>query len=201
VLFQSAVAQLPQMSISQNQGKLLLVLARLSGARKILEIGTLGGFSTIWLARALPEGGRLITIEVDGMRANVARKNIADAGLGSLVEIRVGQALDVLPQLTVEYRGQFDLVFIDADKKNCAAYFEWALKLTHSGSVIIMDDMVRQGTVIDANSSDPAVLATRQLFDLLATEKRVCAAAFQTVGTRGHDGLAIAFVTADEPLN
>jgi len=190
----SAASGLPPINVSPNQGKLLMLLARLQGARTILEIGTLGGYSTIWLARALPADGRLITLEVDPMHAEVARANIARAGLSEVVELRLGRALDTLPQLAAEGRGPFDLIFIDADKPNNPDYFAWALKLSQRGSLIIVDNVVRDGAVIDAASSDLSVQGVRRLNELLAAEPRVSATAIQTVGSKGYDGFAIALV-------
>lgn len=190
----STAADLPPMNVSPNQGKLLHVLARIQRARTVLEIGTLGGYSTIWLARALPAGGRLITLEFDPKHADVARANIARAGLAGVVELRVGRALDTLPQLAAEGRGPFDLIFIDADKPSTADYFAWALKLSRPGSLIVVDNVVRKGTVIDAASDDPRVQGMRRFFDALAAEKRISATVIQTVGSKGHDGFALAFV-------
>jgi predicted O-methyltransferase YrrM len=193
----TAEAGMPLINVAPNQGKLLHILALSSGARTILEIGTLGGYSTLWLARALPPDGRLITLEADPKHAEVARNTIARAGLGPIVEVRLGQALDTLPQLAAEGRGPFDLVFIDADKVNTAAYFAWALKLTRRGSLIITDNVVRDGAVIDANSADASVQGVRRFNAALAAEPRVSATVIQTVGSKGYDGLAIAIVTAD----
>jgi predicted O-methyltransferase YrrM len=189
----SAAAGLPPINVSPNQGKLLQLLARVQGARNILEIGTLGGYSTIWLARALPAGGRLITLEAEPRYAGVARANIARAGLTDVVELRLGLALETLPQLAAEGRGPFDLIFIDADKPSIPEYFAWALKLSRRGSLII----VRKGAVIDAASDDPSVQGVRRFNELLAAERRVSATAIQTVGSKGYDGFAIALVTAD----
>jgi len=193
----STAAGLPPINVSPNQGKLLQLLARIQGARNILEIGTLGGFSTIWLARALPAGGRLVTLEFEPKYAEVARANLVRAGLTDIVELRVGRALDTLPQLAAEGRGPFDLIFIDADKEGYPDYFAWALKLARRGSVIIADNVVRNGAVSDAGSSDPLVQGVRRFNELLAAEPRVSATVIQTVGSKGHDGFAIAFVTAD----
>jgi predicted O-methyltransferase YrrM len=193
----SNAAGLPPIAVTPSQGKLLHLLARIQGARNILEIGTLGGYSTIWLARALPAGGRLITIEADRKYAEIARANILRAGLGGLVELRVGLALEVLPRVAAEGGGAFDLTFIDADKKNIPAYFAFALKLSRRGSVIIVDNVVRDGRVIDALSSDPDILGIRRFNDMLAAEPRVSATAIQTVGAKGHDGFAITLVTGD----
>jgi len=194
----TADAGMPLINVAPNQGKLLHILALASGARAILEIGTLGGYSTIWLARALPADGRLITLEADPKHAAVARANIARAGLADIVEVRLGRALDTLPQLAAEGRGPFDLVFIDADKPNTAAYFAWALKLTRRGGLIITDNIVRGGAVIDEGSADASVQGVRRFNAALAAEPRVSATAIQTVGSKGYDGLAIAVVTADQ---
>jgi predicted O-methyltransferase YrrM len=193
----SAAAGLPSINVSVNQGKLLHVLARSIGARNILELGTLGGYSTIWLARALPSGGRLITLEFSPKHAEVARANIARAGLGDAVEVRVGRAIDSLPQLAAEGRGPFDLVFVDADKESTPEYFEWAMKLTRPGSVIIVDNVVRSGAVADPAKDDAGVRGIRRFTDMLAAERRVTGTVIQTVGSKGYDGLAIAVVTAD----
>src|SRR5262245_24307186 len=194
----TADAGMPPINVAPNQGQLLHILALSIGARSILEIGTLAGYSTIWLARALPPGGRLITLEADPKHAEVARANIARAKLADVVEVRLGKALDTLPQLAAEARGPFDLVFIDADKQNTAAYFEWALKLTRRGSLIITDNIVRNGAVIDAASADVNVQGVRRFNAALAAEPRVTATAIQTVGSKGYDGFAIAIVTDDQ---
>jgi len=187
-------AGLPPINVSPTQGKLLQLLARIQGARNILEIGTLGGYSTIWLARALPAGGRLITLEFEPKHAEVARANLARAGLAGVVELRIGRALDTLPQLAAEGRSPFDLIFIDADKPSTADYFAWSLKLSRRGSVIIVDNVVRKGAVTDAANDDPNVRGMRRFHELLAAEKRVSATVIQTVGSKGHDGFAIAVV-------
>ena len=186
----SDAAGLPPISVSPAHGKLLWLLARTLGAKRILEIGTLGGYSAIWLARGLASGGRLITLEALEKHAAVARQNIARAGLAPAVEVRVGPALATLPQL----EGPFDLSFIDADKQNNAEYFRWALKLSRPGSLIIVDNVVRDGAVIDAASRDAAVQGVRRLYELIAAEPRVSATAVQTVGVKGYDGFAIARV-------
>lgn len=173
-----------------------MLLARVQGARTILEIGTLGGYSTIWLARALPADGRLITLELDPEHAEVARANIARCGLAEVVELRVGPALDALARLAAEGRGPFDLIFIDADKASHADYFAWAVQLARPGSLIIADNVVRNGAVVDASSGDPSVEGVRLLFERLASEPRVDATAIQTVGSKGYDGFAVALVTA-----
>ncbi len=190
----STEAGLPPINVAQNQGKLLHILARSGGARSILEIGTLGGYSTIWLARALPPGGKLITLEADPKHAEVARKNVARADLADVAEVRLGKALETLPQLAAEGLAPFDLVFIDADKENTPAYFDWALKLTRSGSLIITDNVVRKGEVINAASDDASVQGIRRFNAALAAEPRVTATMIQTVGGKGHDGLAFAIV-------
>ncbi|MEU2233706.1 O-methyltransferase [Streptomyces vietnamensis] len=195
-LADSTAAGLPEIAVAPNQGKLLHLLARMQGARNVLEIGTLGGYSTIWLARALPADGRLITLEYSPVHADVARANIARAGLDKIVEVRTGAALDTLPQLETEGAGPFDLVFIDADKVNNAHYVEWALKLSHPGTVIIVDNVVRNGRVATEHADDPAITGTREMFDLIAREPRLDATAIQTVGTKGYDGLLLARVTA-----
>ena len=193
----SIAAGLPPIHVSPTQGKLLQLLARLQQARTILEIGTLGGYSTIWLARALPAGGRLITLEADPGHAAVARANFVRAGLAGVVELRPGRALDTLPQLAAEGRGPFDLIFIDADKPGYPDYFAWALKLTRRGSLIIVDNVVRKGAVIDPVSPNPNVQGVRRLHELIAAEPHVSATAIQTVGSKGYDGFVLALVIAD----
>ena len=195
-LADSAAAGLPAINVSPVQGKLLHLLARAIGARNVLEIGTLGGYSTIWLARALPDGGRLISLEADARHAEVARANIARAGLQAVVEVRLGMALDTLPELAAEGREPFDFVFIDADKPNNAAYFDWALKFSRTGSIIVVDNVVRDGDVIDADSDSSTVQGVRRLLERIAAEPRVSATAIQTVGAKGYDGFAIALVTS-----
>lgn len=195
-LADSTAAGLPAIAVAPNQGKLLNLLARLRGARRILEVGTLGGYSAIWLGRALPGDGRLITLEVDPKHAQVAEKNLARAGLRDKVEIRVGPALETLARLAAEKPAPFDLTFIDADKQNNANYFDAALKLSRPGSLILVDNVVRKGAITDAGSSDPAITGTRKLFDRLRDEPRVDATAIQTVGIKGWDGLAIALVVS-----
>lgn len=190
----SATAGLPPINVTASQGKLLQLLARIQNARNILEIGTLGGYSTLWLARALPTGGRMITLEFEPNHAEVARANLARAGLTGVVELRLGRALDSLRQLAAEGSGPFDLIFIDADKPSTADYFVWALKLSRPGSLIIVDNVVRKGQVIDEASRDPNVQGMRRFFDTLAMEKRVNATVLQTVGSKGYDGFALALV-------
>ena len=183
-------AGLPPISVSPAHGKLLWTFARLLGARRILEIGTLGGYSTIWLARGMAPGGRLVTLEAVEKHAAVARSNLARAGLSAVVDVRVGQALATLPSIA----GPFDLAFIDADKQNNAEYFRWALKLSRPGGLIIVDNVVREGAVIDAGSGNAAVQGVRRLNDLIAKESRVSATAIQTVGVKGYDGFLVALV-------
>ena len=193
----SAAAGLPAIQVAPNQGKLLALLVQLGSAHRVLEIGTLGGYSTIWMARALPADGRLITLEADPKHAEVAGENIGRAGLADVVELRLGPALETLPQLAAQGVDPFDFVFIDADKPNNPEYFAWALRLSRPGSVIVVDNVVLDGTVIDADSADPGIQGTRRLHELIAAERRVSATVIQTVGTKGYDGLAIALVTAD----
>lgn len=188
-------ASLPSIQVAPNQGKLISVLAQSIGAKLILEIGTLGGYSTIWLARALPAGGSLVTLEIDPKHAEVARANLARAGFAAVAEVRLGNALDSLAALAAENRAPFDLVFIDADKANLASYFEWSMKLTRPGSMIIIDNVVRNGGVINPDSTDANVQGVRRFNEVLKAEKRVTATAIQTVGSKGYDGLAIALVT------
>jgi predicted O-methyltransferase YrrM len=193
----NAEAGLPAADVSPMQGKLLHLLARVQGARTVLELGTLGGYSTIWLGRALPADGRLVTLEVNRAYADVASANIARAGLAELVELRLGPALETLRELVDERRGPFDLIFLDADKRSNPDYLEHALELSRPGTLIVADNVVRAGAVADAASRDPAVRGVRRFFELLAAEPRVTATAIQTVGSKGYDGLALALVTGD----
>lgn len=193
----SAAAGLPSIQVSPSQGKLLHLLARIQGARNILEIGTLGGYSTIWMARALPPGGRVLTLEADAKHAAVARANFVRAGLSGVIELRFGPALDTLPQVAAEGRGPFNLIFIDANKSTMAEYFEWALKLSRRGSVIIADNVIRHGSVIDAESKDPDIVGVRRFNKRLANEPGVSATEIQTVGSKGYDGFALAVVLDD----
>ena len=189
----SVKAGLPTIAVTPAQGKLLNILAKSIGATRMLEIGTLGGYSTIWLARALPQAGKLITLEVNPKHADVARQNIARAGLESKVDMRIAAALDSLPVLAQE--GQvFDFVFIDADKQNISAYFDWSLRVTRSGSLILIDNVVREGEIIDAESRDVNVQGVRQMYDRLSGETRVTATAVQTVGSKKYDGFVLAVV-------
>jgi predicted O-methyltransferase YrrM len=187
-------AGLPQIQVSPPQGKLLQMLARLQGARTVLEFGTLGGYSTILLARALPGGGRLVTLEANAEYAEVARGSIERAGLGKIVDLRVGPALETLPALEDEDAGPFDLTFIDADKVNTPNYFAWALDHSRSGSLIVADNVVRGGTLAEAAGDDPSTQAQRRLHETLATEPRVTATTIQTVGSKGYDGFTVALV-------
>jgi predicted O-methyltransferase YrrM len=192
----SMAAGLPAISVSPNQGKLLHMLAQIVGAHSILEIGTLGGYSTIWLARGLRAGGRLITLEVEPAHADVARLNIERAGLQHVVEVWLGNALEILPQFATEHRGPFDLIFIDADKPNIPTYFEWALKLSRPGALIVVDNVVRKGSVVDADSTDASVQGVRRFIELLGARSDVSGTVIQTVGTKGYDGFAIVLVGA-----
>lgn len=193
----SAAAGLPSISVSACQGKLLMLLAMSIGARRILEIGTLGGYSTIWLARGLPADGSLISLEYEKKHADVARANIEQAGLSRNVNIRVGAALDTLPTLLAEKKGPFDLIFIDADKTGYPDYLPWSLKLARKGSLILADNVVRSGKIADPTSTDATVQAVRRFNQLVAAEPRLSATAIQTVGTKGYDGLMIARVISD----
>lgn len=192
----SATAGLPPIQVPPCQGKLLYLLARIHRARTILEIGTLGGYSTIWLGRALPPDGRLITIECDACHAMVASANIAHANLLNIVDVRTGRALEILPALAAENVGPFDLVFIDADKPNTPDYFQWAISLSRPGGLIIVDNVIRGGALIAADSTDPSVQAMRRLMELLQSETQVSATAIQTVGSKGYDGFVLAVVTS-----
>jgi predicted O-methyltransferase YrrM len=192
----NAAAGLPSIDVAPNQGKLLHLLALTKGARRILEIGTLGGYSTIWLARALPAGGTLVTLELSPKHAAVARANLERAGVAELVEIRVGAALDSLAKLVGEGEGAeaFDMIFIDADKQNIPEYMGWAIQLAKPGSLIVTDNVIRDGAVIDPDSADTAVQGVQRMFEMLAAEPRLTATAIQTVGSKGYDGFAMAIV-------
>ena len=187
-------AGLPPISVSAPQGKLLQLLALTIGARNILEIGTLGGYSAIWMARALPEGGRLVSLEIDARHAEVAAGNLERAGVAAKVSVRVGPAIETLPALEREGAGPFDLVFIDADKPSNPQYVQWAVRLARPGALIVLDNVVRAGKVIVEDSSDPAVQGVRRAMDVLAGDARLSVTAIQTVGTKGHDGFALALV-------
>ena len=193
----SEAAGLPAIEVAPSHGKFLMLLAKIRGARRILEIGTLGGYSTIWMARALPDDGRLITLEADPKHARIARQNIERAGLGDKIEVRVGSALEVLPKLEAAGEGPFDLIFIDADKPNNPTYFAWALKLSRTGSVIVADNVVRYGALADDARRDSRGKRVRNFMEIIAAEKRVSATAVQTVSCKGHDGFALAVVIAD----
>lgn len=187
-------AGLPQIQVSPSLGKLLYLFAKMTGARRVLELGTLAGYSSIWLARALPADGKLVSLEYDPKHADIARCNIARAGLSETVEVIVGPALDTLPQLEARDEAPFDLVFIDADKSNYPAYLDWSLRLTRSGGLILGDNVVRGGRVLDADSSDEFVQGTRAFNAALAADPRVEATIIQQIGEKGHDGIAIAMV-------
>jgi len=192
----ASAENLPAIQVSSVQGKLLHLLARIMGARNILEIGTLGGYSTIWMARALPEGGRIITLEADPKHAEVAQKNFARAGVENKIELRLGKALDTLPKVAADGRAPFDMFFIDANKSNMPEYFEWSLKLARKGSVIIADNVVREGAVLDARSKDADIQGIRRFLEMVGKEKRVSGTALQTVSTKSYDGFALVLVTS-----
>ena len=194
-LASSEAAGLPAISVSPTQGKLLYLLAKVQGARRILEIGTLGGYSTIWMSRALPPDGRLISLELDPKHAEVARANIARAGLSSLIEIKLGRAIDSLQQLVAEGGSPFDLIFIDADKQGYSEYLKWSLKLARPGTLIIADNVVRKGEVVNPSSTDANVQGIRRFNETLAAQKGVTTTEIQTVGSKGYDGLAFILVT------
>jgi predicted O-methyltransferase YrrM len=194
-------AGLPPIAVTPNQGKLLELLVRIHGARSVLELGTLGGYSTIWLARGLPAAGRLVTLELNSDYAEVARANIARAGLAERVELRVGPALSTLAEMHAAGEGPFDLIFIDADKGNYPGYLEWSLKLSRAGTLLIGDNVVRSGAIVepDGDGSQPedsVVRGVRRFYELLAAEPRVSATAIQTVGAKGHDGFALGLIDA-----
>jgi predicted O-methyltransferase YrrM len=198
----SSAAGLPAISVTASHGRLLELLARVHGARTILELGTLGGYSTIWLARALPADGRLLSLEASPSFAEVARANIERAGFAERVQVRVGPALDTLPELVRQGAGPFDLIFIDADKRNNPGYLEWSLRLSRPGTLLIADNVVRDGAILDPNAYDPelgddGVQGVRRFFEMLAAEPRVSATAIQTVGAKGYDGFALGIV--EEP--
>ncbi|MEV0248275.1 O-methyltransferase [Nocardia sp. NPDC050712] len=196
VLAENAKAGLPAIDVSAPQGKFLYLLARSAGVRRVLEVGTLGGYSTVWLARAVGKAGQVLTLEYEPRHAEVARANLDRAGVGDRVEIRVGAALESLPVLAEEQPEPFDLVFLDADKVNNPNYVQWALRLTRPGSVIIVDNVVRQGGLADATSTDPAIRGSREVVELLSAEPRLEATVLQTVGSKGWDGFAYALVVA-----
>ena len=194
VLDANAAARLPAFEVAPNQGKLLYLLARMSGAKRVLEIGTLGGYSTIWLARAVPANGMVVTLEFEPRHAEIAQRNIDHAGLASVVELHVGSALDSLKRLHDEHVEPFDFIFIDADKPNNPAYLEWSLRLSRPGTVIVGDNVVRDGALIDPEDPDPRVRGVRRFFDLMAGDLRLEATALQTVGSKGYDGFTLALV-------
>jgi predicted O-methyltransferase YrrM len=193
-LHASAEHGLPAIQVAPNQGKMLHLLARAIKARAILEIGTLGGYSTIWLARALPPHGHLVTLELNPAHADVARANLERAGVSGKVEVRVGNALDTLPELQAAGIGPFDLVFIDADKQSTSEYFDWAVRLGRSGTLIVVDNVVRHGTILDTASDDENVRGMQRFNAALHADLRVSATVIQTVGVKGHDGFALALV-------
>lgn len=188
-------AKLPSIQVAPNQGKLLAILAQSIGARAILEVGTLGGYSTIWLARALPADGKLITLEIDPKHASVAQENITRAGLGGIVEVRLGSALETLPKAAAEGH-IFDFVFIDADKASTTEYFQWALKMSHPGSLIVVDNIVRKGGVTDPESTDASVKGIQRFIETFKDDPRVTMTGLQTVGSKGYDGFALALVNS-----
>jgi len=192
----SEAGGLPRIQVSALQGKLLYLLARMISARNILEIGTLAGYSTIWMARALPEDGRLITLETSEKHAEIARENFAHAGLTGKIVLRLGKALDTLPEIAAEGRGPFDFIFIDANRSNQPEYFDWSLKLARPGSVIVVDNVVREGAVLNFESGDADIQGTRRFAEMAAAEKRVSSTVIQTVGSKNYDGFAILLVTA-----
>jgi len=199
----SAAAGLPPIAVTASQGKLLHLLARSIGARTILEIGTLGGYSSIWLARALAPGGRLVTLEANPRYAEVAAANIERAGLAAMVDLRVGRALDTLPGLAAELREPLDFAFVDADKVHTPDYFQWALRMSRPGSLIVADNVIRDGTIVAADSEDPAVLGSRRFHEMLGDDRsqiarRVSATTIQTVGAKGYDGFTLALVLGDD---
>jgi caffeoyl-CoA O-methyltransferase len=187
-------AGIPSISISANQGKFLHLLAKLINAKKILEIGTLAGYSTIWMARALPPGGQLITLEFEPKHAEVAGKNIAAAGLGGMVDIRIGKALDLLPKIEAAGEGPFDMIFIDADKPPYTEYFHWAVRLSRPGTLIIADNVIREGKILDAHSKDEMVAGVQRFNKMLSENKAVDATIIQTIGEKEHDGMALAIM-------
>jgi predicted O-methyltransferase YrrM len=194
----STEAGLPAIHVSAAQGKFLHLLAKIQGAHSILEIGTLAGYSTIWLARALPANGRLITLEAEPKHAAVARSNIVRAGLSQIVEVRLGKALELLPDLVASGLGPFDLIFIDADKPSTPEYFAWALRLARAGSLIVADNVVRKGALADAHNPDPSVRGMRRFHEVVSKEQRVSATTLQTVGSKGYDGFTLARVIEEE---
>lgn len=193
----SVKAGLPPINVSRAQGKLLMLLVQISGARRILEIGTLGGYSSIWLARGLPADGHLLTVEIEPRHADIARSNLARAGVDRLVSVRVGSAADVMCELVTDRAGPFDLIFLDADKTRMAEYLGWAVQLSRVGTILIADNVVRKGGVLDAQSTDATIQGVRRFNEALAAERRLSATVIQTVGAKGYDGFAIARVISD----
>jgi predicted O-methyltransferase YrrM len=192
----SEAAGLPHIHVAPNQGKLLHLLAKMQGARKILELGTLGGYSTIWLASALPQDGRLVTLEANPIHAGIARTNLEHAGLSHLVDVRVGKAMETLALLAGEGLAPFDFIFIDADKSGYPDYLEWSLKLSRPGTAIVIDNVIRSGGIVDSTSPDESIKAVRRMYDLMAENPRLSATAIQTVGIKGYDGFSLAIVDA-----
>ena len=190
----SEAAGLPRIAVSATQGKMLNLLAASIGAERILEIGTLGGYSAIWMARALPADGRVISLEFDARHAEVARANLEHAGVGDQVEIWIGAALDLLPKVAAAGIGPFDLTFVDADKENIPEYVDWAVKMSRSGALIVVDNVVRHGAVLDEDSDDPDVIGVRRFHDMLSADDRLSATSIQTVGVKGYDGFTLAMV-------
>lgn len=199
-LKKSTDAGLPEIAVSPTQGKLLNLLVRMSGSKRVLEIGTLGGYSTIWMARALPKNGRIVTLELNEEHARVAQSNFELAGVAGMIELRRAAAINSLQEMVTEGVGPFDFVFIDADKANIPRYYEFALRMSHVGTVIVVDNVVRSGNVVDATSTDVSVVGVRKFNDLVAMDKRVTATAIQTVGTKGYDGFAIMLVVEPATL-
>ncbi len=193
----SAKAGLPAIQVSPVEGKMLMIWAQAVGAKRILEIGTLGGYSAIWLARALPKGGKLITLEAEAKHAEVARANIARAGLADKVDIRLGLAIESLPKLAAENGGPFDFTFVDADKEHTWDYFDWAVKMSRRGSLIAIDNVIRHGALVNGDSTDVDVRGMRRFCEMVAKDKRVNASVIQTVGSKGYDGFALAVVLAE----
>jgi predicted O-methyltransferase YrrM len=193
----SEAAGLPDMAVSPGQGRLLHILARSVGAERALELGTLGGYSAIWIARALGQHGRLITIERDPNFAGIAKSNFAKVGVGNLIDLRIGDALDLLPRIAAEDAGPFDFIFIDADKVRIPDYFDWAVRLSRPGALIVVDNVIRAGRVIDDRTADPSVRGVRRLNDMIAADERVIATTIQTVGAKGYDGFLLAIVVAN----
>lgn len=197
VLKANAAASLDQIDVAPNQGRLLYLLAKMNRAKRVLEIGTLGGYSAIWLAKALPSDGHLVTLEVSPETAKVAESNIKNAGLSSIVDVKVGPALDTLAQMDKDpATGEFDLVFIDADKQNHHNYLQWAVKLGHVGTVIVLDNVVREGRVANPNDNTPSAIGVRKAFEVMKYDKRIESTAIQTVGSKGWDGFAVALVVS-----